>query len=236
MNPLSAKLGFWSAALAAAAFIIFSIAFIAIVLLNPLFIWTDFTAYVSYISDNNQLLKYVAQFCMLLFGPLFIILTNSIHDFASKDKKVLSRLAVYFSILFAGMITINYFVELSIVRQNLTHGRLEGLEQFVQANPASFITAVNMLGWTLFFGLSCLFLFPLFSRSRLQRIIRYALFANTLFMFLGGISYLFEQTVFVFIFMNFLMGGAVLVTTIALAILFSRQLVNSPSSQSSNRS
>jgi len=225
LNQLSIKLGFWSALLSAAAFIIFSLCFVAILAVNPLFIWSDYPAYVSYNAENNQFFRDVAQFMMLTFAPLFLILANSIHEFAAKDKKVLARLAVYFAILFAAMISINYFVQLSIVRQNLAHGRPEGLQQFVQANPASFITAVNMLGWSLFFGLSCFFLAPVFDGSRLQKIIRYAFLANGIFMIIGGISYVFEVVILVFLFMNIGLGGAVLVATIALAIFF-RQLGN----------
>lgn len=222
MNQLSIKLGYWSALLSAATFIIFSLCFIAIVILNPLFFWTDYADYVAYTNENNQFFKDLAQFMMLAFGPLFLILLNSIHDYAAEDKKVLSRLAIYLGIIFAAMISVNYFVQLSIVRQNLSHGRPQGLEQFIQANPASFITAVNMLGWTLFFGLSCFFLAPLFHGGKLEKIIRIAFLANGIFMILGGISYIFEIVVLVFLFMNFGMGGAIMVATFSLAILFRR--------------
>lgn len=226
MNQTSIKLGFWSASLSAATFIIFTLCFVSILIVNPLFIWTNYADYVSYVNENNQFFKDLAQFMMLAFGPLFLILLNSIHDYAAQDKKVLSRMAIYFGIIFVAMISINYFVQLSSIRQNLLHGRPEGLEQFVQANPASFITAVNILGWTLFFGLSCFFLAPLFSGGRLEKIIRIAFLANGIFMILGGISYVFEIVVLVFLFMNFGMGGAVMVATISLAILFKRLSTN----------
>lgn len=222
MNQTSIKLGYWSALLSAATFIIFTLCFVAILIVNPLFIWTNYAEYVTFVNENNQFFKDLAQFMMLAFGPLFLILLNSIHDYAAQDKKVLSRMAIYFGIIFVAMISVNYFVQLSSIRQNLLHGRPEGLEQFVQANPASLITAVNMLGWTLFFGLSCFFLAPLFTGGRLEKIIRIAFLANGIFMILGGISYVFEIVVLVFLFMNFGMGGAVLVATVSLALLFRR--------------
>ena len=226
MNQTSIKLGYWSAILCAATFLIFSLCFIAILIVNPLFLWTNYPDYVAYVNENNPFFKDLAQFTMLAFGPLFLILLNSIHDYAAQEKKVLSRLAIYFGIIFAALISVNYFVQLSVVRQNLLHGRPEGLEQFVQANPASFITAVNMLGWALFFGLSCLFLVPVFSGGRLEKIISIAFLANGIFMILGGISYVFEIVVLVFLFMNFGMGGAVMVAAISLAILFRRMNQN----------
>jgi hypothetical protein len=222
MNQTTLKLGYWSAALSAATFIIFSLCFVAIIIVNPLFIWTDYPAYVAYTRENNQFFKDLAQFMMLAFGPLFLILLNSIHDYAARDKKVLSRLAIIFGTLFTAMIGLHYFVQVSIVRQNLAQGHPQGLEQFVQANPDSFISAVNMLGWTLFFGLSCFFLAPVFSGGRLEKTIRYAFLANGLFMILGGVSYILEIVILVFLFMNFGLGAAVLVATISLAILFRR--------------
>ena len=222
MNQISLKLGYRSAVLAAVTFIIFTFCFVAILIVNPLFIWSDYPAFVTYTQENNQFFKELAQFMMLVFGPLFLILVNSIHEYAPPEKKVLSRLALLFAAIFAAMISIHYFAQVSIVRQNLMHGRPEGLEQFVQGNPASFISAVNMLGWTLFFGLSCFFLFPLFRGGKLENIIRYAFLLNGIFMILGGISYIFEIVVLVFLFMNFLMGGAVLAATTALAVVFRR--------------
>lgn len=222
MTKTSIKLGYWSALLCAATFIIFSLCFVAILIVNPIFIWTTYADYVTYFNNTNQFFKDLAQFMMLLFGPLFLILVNSIHDVAPANKKTLSRLALAFSLAFATLISINYFVQLSIVRQNLLHGRPEGLEQFIQANGASFITAVNMLGWTLFLGLASFFLAPIFNGGPLQKIIRYAFLANGIFMILGGFSYIFEIVMLVFLFMNLALGAAVLVATIGLAILFRR--------------
>ena len=89
-------------------------------------------------------------------------------------------------------------------------------------NPGAAILAVNMLGWTLFFGLSSLFAGVVFSGSRLEKVIRYAFLLNGIFCLLGGIGFLFEITALVFLTINLGMGASVLVITIALTFLFRR--------------
>ncbi len=222
MNQLSAKLGFWSALLSAVTFIVFTVCFVAIFIVNPLFTWTNLSDYVETVNSTNQFFKYVAQFMMLLFAPLFVVLLASIEEYAHSEKKILARIALYFGIIFSMLISINYFMQLSVVRQNIAKGDLVGLEHLIMVNPGAAILAINMLGWTLFFGLSSLFAGMVFSGSRLEKVIRYAFLLNGIFCLLGGIGFLFEITALVFLTINLGMGAAVLVVTIALAMLFRR--------------
>jgi Zn-dependent protease len=99
---------------------------------------------------------------------------------------------------------------------------LTGLEQFVQANPASAITGMNMLGWSLFLGLASLFVAPIFDGGRLAKTIKWALIVNGACCLLGGVSYIYEFSVGVFLFITFGMGGAVTVATLALGTMFGR--------------
>lgn len=168
MRQLSIKLGYWSAILSASAFILFTLCFVAILILNPLFLWTNFEDWVAYNLQYNQSFKYLAQLMMLLFGPLFVVLLNSIHDYAPIEKRILSRISISFAIIFAALTGMHYFIQISIVRLSLAQGRLQGLEQFIQANPTSALAGINLLGWTLFFGLSCLFIAPVFSGGRVE--------------------------------------------------------------------
>jgi hypothetical protein len=177
---------------------------------------------VAYFNDNNQIFQHVARLTMLLFGPLFIVMLNSIHDYAADEKKILTRISLHFGVGFAILICSNYFVQLSVVRQNLEKGHLEGLSQIVQANPASVISAINMLGWSLFLGMSSLFVGPAFSGSRLEKTIGILFLLNGIFCLLGGIGYVFELVLLLFLSINFGMGGSVTIMTILLCVLFRR--------------
>ena len=81
---------------------------------------------------------------------------------------------------------------------------------------------MNMLGWTMFFGLSSLFLAPAFSGNRLASVIRWVFVINGVMCLLGGIGYALEITALVFFTINLGMGGAVILLTIALCVYFKR--------------
>jgi len=221
-NRLTARLGFWSALLAAATFILFTICFVAVFLKPPLFVWTNFADYVASARQNQSIFKSLAQLSMLLFAPLYVILINSIHEIAPPAKKVATRLGLAFGLLFAVLVGGFYFVQLSAVRLSVIKEQWGGLEQIVQANPYGALAALNMLGWTLFFGLSSLFVAPAFSGSRLSNLIRWLFVINGVMCLLGGIGYMLEITALIFFTINFGMGGAVTLLTIALGVSFRR--------------
>ncbi|HSD82756.1 MAG TPA: hypothetical protein VLG46_02800 [Anaerolineae bacterium] len=221
-NHLATRLGFWSALLAAATFLIFTVCFIAVFLNPPLFIWTNFADYVASARNNQQFFKSIAQLAMLLFAPLYVMLVNSLHELAPSEKKVATRLSLSFGLLFAVLVGGFYFVQLSAVRLSVAKDQFAGLEQIVQANPYSALSALNMLGWTLFFGLSSLFVAPVFSGSKLAKAIRWLFVINGMMCLLGGLGYALEITTLVFFTINFGMGGAVTLFTIALCVYFRR--------------
>ena len=99
----------------------------------------------------------------------------------------------------------------------------EGIEHFLQANPISIMSAVNMLGWTLFLGLSSFFIAPVFSRDKLQRVLKITFIINGISCILSGIGYVFQIDIITFLFMNLGMGGAVTVMSITASIFFKKQ-------------
>lgn len=227
MNHLSAKLGFWAAVGCVVTFVVFTVCFVAILATSPLFIWTNMADFVAYAEQNGRFFQYLAQFSMLVFGILFVALLNSIHEGAPPDKKILSRNSLSFGLIFAALTGINYFVQISAVRINLAKGHLAGLEQFLQANPDSAISAINMLGFTVFFGLSSLFVAPVFGdgeAGRLEQVIKVAFLLNGIFLLVAGVSFLFQWLVPLFLTINIGMGGAVMVATGALALWFRRRM------------
>ncbi len=177
-NLLPARIGFWSAFLSATALIIYTLCFIAILIVNPLFVWTNFSDYVASIPERNQFFIHLAQLMSLLFGPLWVLMLQSVHEYVPTDKKILTRISIGFGLVFATLTGLHYFVQLSAVRLNLIYGRPDGLEQFIQANPLSALAAVNMLGWTLFLGLSSFFVAPVFSGGKIEKAIKMAFLLN----------------------------------------------------------
>ena len=222
MNQTSIKLGFWSAILCAALFIVFTFCFVGIVLTSPLFLWETYQGYVDYVNDNNQFLAHLARLSMVLFGPLFVILLNAIHEHTLNNKQILTRISIAFGLGFAILSGLFYFMQITAVRLNLLHGQPEELLQFVQANPYGALLSVNMLGVTLYLGLASLFAAFVFGNGRLEKVIKIALLLNGIFCLTGGVAYAFELTTLLFITINLGMGMAVLVATISLTVWFQR--------------
>ena len=223
-SHLSLRLGFWAAVGCVATFLIFTVAFVALVMVRPLYMWSDLAAYVAFNRTYPTPLPDVARLAMLAFAPLFVVLLNSIYDLASPARKPLARLALLFGLAFAVLIAIHYFVQLTAVRVGVDQAGAAGLEQIIQANPYSAVSALNMLGWTLFLGLASLCAAPVFAGGALAKTVRYALLANGLICLAGGFGYLTENTLLVFVAMNPAMGGAILVATVALSLYFRRLL------------
>ena len=216
MSHLAIRLGFWSALLSAATFVVFTVCFVAILITSPLYTWTNVQDYVSYVNHYGQFFQELARLMMLLFAPLFVVLLQSIHEYAAAERKLLSRIAIGFGVAFAALISINYFVQISAVRLAVNAGEIAGLEYFLQANPYSMLSAINMLGWTLFLGLASLFVAPIFGGGRLEHVIRIAFMFNGVFCLLAGVGYVFEIVILVFLTIDLGMGATVMAATVAL--------------------
>jgi len=222
MNRLALRLGMWSAFLIAADFILYTVCFVAILMSPPIFVWTTLADYAAYTTMHASFFRDAAMYLMLIFGPLFVVLLSALHEYARDEQKILTRISTAFGLAFAVLVGINYFVQLSIVRQSVLHGQLTGLEQVLQANPMSAMTGLNMLGWSLFLGLASLFAAPIFAGGRLEKAIKVALIINGLCCLLGGLSYLYEFSLGVFLFITFGMGGAVTAAALLMGVLFRR--------------
>lgn len=221
-NGLALRLGFWSASLMAVTFVVFTVAFIAIPLTGPLYVWDDLGGYLAYVRGGHTFWQDLARCAMLLFGPLVVILFAAIEELASGERRLPARIGLAFAAIFAALTGSNYFVQLSAVRVAIAQDAAAGLEQIVQANPYSAVAAINVLGWSLFFGPASLFVAPLFTGSRLQTFIRICLILNGIMCLLGGLGYVLDNKALVFVTLNFGMGGAVLGFSVGLAILFRR--------------
>jgi FtsH-binding integral membrane protein len=88
-------------------------------------------------------------------------------------------------------------------------------------NPVSAIAAVNLLGWTLFFGLSSLFIYPVFGNSSLEKVLKYSFLANGIFCIIGAIGYILNIPVLQLLFFNG-MGIAVIIIGITSSLLFGK--------------
>jgi hypothetical protein len=81
--------------------------------------------------------------------------------------------------MYAALISINYYVQLTWVAPRLAEGRVAGMEQFLFVPFDSFLYAVDILGYG-FMSVATLFAAAVFDGKGIERVARWFLIANGL--------------------------------------------------------
>jgi hypothetical protein len=115
----------------------------------------------------------------LLLGSSFLVLMVSVHQAAPPQLRVWSQAAVAFATVYAALISINYYVQLTWVAPRIARGETAGIEQFLFTPFDSFLYAVDILGYS-FMSLATLFAARVFTGGGLERVARSFLVANGL--------------------------------------------------------
>lgn len=91
----------------------------------------------------------------LLLGPAFVLLMAALHCLAPPSRRVFSLAALAFSILYATLTGLVYFVQLSFVAPRLASGDTADIALLLFVPYKSFLFAIDLLGYS-FMCLSCL--------------------------------------------------------------------------------
>jgi hypothetical protein len=221
ISKATIKLGYWTALGIAVAFSIYTAGYVTILAAYRIPQWTDTTSFAASINQPWFLLFTICQVMAFIVAPLYALLVNCLHEYARPEQKILARASSSFAIIFATLSSIHYFVQFGTIRQGMLAGNLQGLEQFIQLNPGSVIASINLLGWTLFLGISSWLIAPVFAGNGVQRVIKIALVCNGIFCLAGATGYLLQIPALILLFFNG-MGLAMLATGYAGSIFFKR--------------
>jgi len=151
----------------------------------------------------------------LFLGSSFLVLVISIHQIASSDRRVWSHAAVAFATAYTVLISIVYFVQLTLVAPRLARGETEGIEMLIFEPFDSFLYAVDILGYS-FMSVATLFAAMVFTSKGLERIVRFFLIANGLLLPFIALQMYFHPLIYVASLWAVTLPGA----TGSLAILF----------------
>ena len=113
----------------------------------------------------------------LLLGPSFLMLVVSIHQLAAQGRKVWSHAAVAFATAYAVLISLVYFVQLTLVAPRIAQGSTAGIEAFLFVPFDSFLYAVDILGYS-FMSVSTLLAAQVLKGEGIERVARFWLAAN----------------------------------------------------------
>jgi hypothetical protein len=214
MTKTAAQVGFWAAVVTTALNVLFTLSLIII----PTTRWADAQLFAAEYKPIESLPAIPA----LLLGPATLMLMLSIHFYAPEPKRIFSLAAVLFTVIYAALCSLNYFVQLTAVQQGILSGDPSALAPFVMANPQSVFLAVDTLGY-LFLFVACLLAAPVFEGGQLEKAIRWLWFGTAMLGLAGVLAYAIGQPT---IYFAGLMGsgGTFLVVTILLAVLYYRLL------------
>jgi hypothetical protein len=162
-------------------------------------------------------MDYIWLYPGFLLGPAFVVLMACIHHYASDDKKVFSQIGLSFAVVYAAVITTDYFVQLAVLQSSLLSGETAGLSLFTQYNPHGIFIALECLGY-LMMSVALLFAGAVFAGGRLERAIRWLFVTGFVLAvgFLVGLSLLkyeivaFEVTILTINWIVLIISGALL--------------------------
>jgi hypothetical protein len=121
-------------------------------------------------------------------------------------------------VLFAAVVSINRFVQLTVVRQASPAEWSGDLEHFLPYADGSIMLALELLGWGVFIPMAALSIAPLFRANRLGLAIRWTLIAIAVLSFIGVGGYATTNPVAGLGFLAW--GPLILVLAILLALFF----------------
>jgi hypothetical protein len=210
ISPSTKTAGFWSAALATA----FSLMYIVAQLAEWLG-WLGSRGGPESASTPIGLAVLLTP--SLFLGSSFLVLVVSIHQLASPDKRIWSHAAIVFGTAYAVLISMVYFVQLTLVAPRLARGQIEGIAVFLFVPFDSFLYAVDILGYS-FMSLATFFAAKVFTGKGLERVVRLFLTANGLLLPFLALQMYFHPLIWIAALWAVTFPGS----TWSLAILFRR--------------
>jgi hypothetical protein len=188
MDSLVNRLGFWSAVIIVLLVVLIDVGMIVSAILFPMTSITSIEAYASSFT-SFQMLPFIPS---LLLAPMFIIMMLCINYYAPQEKRVLSQLGFSFASISAAILSIHYYIQLTVVQQGILTNELTGLWQFAAPNPHSFFWTFAALGYG-FMGIALLSVAPTFEEKS-EHTIKWLFIANGLI----GIAFLIGNALSIF--------------------------------------
>jgi hypothetical protein len=160
-------------------------------------------------------------------APAIMVMFIAILYLAPPEKRILGSIGACFAVLFVMAVSINRFVQLTVIHQAAPGAASQDLARFLPYSTGSIMFALEILGWGFFLSLAMLFVAPLFSGSRLRKSIRWLLVSFAFFSFSSVIGFATDTPLTAAGFVAW--GPILLALAILLAIFFQRRQLLSTS-------
>ncbi len=146
-----------------------NIAFTVLIAIFPPPQWAGLEAYLRDFRPEAQAPVIPA----LLLAPAILVLMTCIYYYSiQKNTEIFGRLAMVFSGPYVAMASVNYFIQITMVRQSILSGDTAGIQHFIMDNPHSIMVSIDTLGY-MFLSIAALFASIVFTKTRLARAVSY---------------------------------------------------------------
>jgi hypothetical protein len=207
-NHPAIKLGFWSSCFVA----LLGIVYILVLIFN---FATQGLAFPP--PPSVQLVGGIITF---ITASSLVILYSAIHYSHVEGRSIYGSLGISFILLFAISVSINRFVQLTVIQQAGIQAASTDLRRFLPYDTGSVMFSLEMLGWGFFSSLAALAVAPLFVNSMLALSIRWLFVTYALLSFISVIGYATQSPLTI---SGFVAWGPVLTAImVLLAIYFKR--------------
>ena len=173
---IASKLGFWASVLGA----VLGGSYLLVLIFH---VSTE-----GFVNPTTPFVQLVGGIVIFFTVPVLVIQFTAIRFIHDGDNEVLGSLGVSFILLFAATVSINRFVQLTVIQQSLPDVPTD-LTRFLPYATGSVMYALEWLGWGFFSSLAAVFVAPLFSSSPLNNAIRWLFILYPIFSFTGVIGF-----------------------------------------------
>lgn len=166
------KLGLWAAILTA----ILAASFFIMGMFGSTS-WDTFPGMVNYVWTTIKVIDYALFIPGFLLAPVFVVLMACIHYYAKLDKKIFSLIGLGFALIYATVITADYFILWTVTLPSVVMGETTGLSFFSMYNPHGIFVALESLAYLMMsVGLLCIA--PVFKGGKIERDLRWIFIAG----------------------------------------------------------
>jgi hypothetical protein len=171
---IARQLGFWSSI------------YIGVLGVIYLLLLTIYFSTAGFSFPPSQFVQLAGGIITFLTLPGLIVLFSAIRYANDGENKILGSLGVTFITLYAATVSINRFVQLTVIQQGAGS---PDLARFLPYSSGSVMFALEMLGWGFFSSLAALSVAPIFYGNGVKNSIRWLFVAYALFSFMAVVGY-----------------------------------------------
>jgi hypothetical protein len=169
-SSITLWVGFWAAIVATIGAVGFAVGIVLNIIAIPGPAWTgDIQAYALGYSAPAMIVTVAPS---LLIVPAFVALVASMQAVVPTGKRPIVLIAIAFAAVYAATVGTNYFLQLTVVRENVEAGSINGMALFAMPNSHSIFWALEFMGY-FWQGVAAGFLALALGGDRLQQWIRW---------------------------------------------------------------